>query len=174
MADNVTLPGTGVVIGADEVTIGAVPQQVQRMKLVDGTEGGTDLIPGTAARGLAVDPRSKVERIQIASAGLTIATTAYSANDQMGTIMDFASAVRTAGGTGTVLTATLVDKAKIVGAIDLYLFDRSVTLAADNAVADISDADMLFCLGKITFPPPLKPPLPTPLSAAKPVPPTLT
>lgn len=55
MADNVTLPGAGVVVGADEVTIGAVLQQVQRVKLVDGTDGGTGLIPGDATNGLQVN-----------------------------------------------------------------------------------------------------------------------
>lgn len=51
MSDNVTLPGTGAVVGADEVTIGAVLQQVQRVKLVDGTDGGTalSLIDSTGA-----------------------------------------------------------------------------------------------------------------------------
>lgn len=155
MADNVTLPGTGVVVGADEVTIGGVAQQVQRVKLVDGTDGGTDLLPGTTARGLSVDPRPNVARIQVASAGLTTASTAYVSGDQVGTLLEFAGAARGSGGGGTVLSATLVDKAKVTGAVDLFLFDRSVTPAADNAANDFSDADMLFCLGVVRFPAPL-------------------
>lgn len=55
MADTVTLPANGAVVGTDEVTIGGTLQQVQRIKLVDGTDGGTDLIGGTAANGLKVD-----------------------------------------------------------------------------------------------------------------------
>ena len=102
----------------------------------------------------AVDPRQKVSRLQVASAGLTTATTAYVAGDQLGTIIEVTNAVRETGGTGTVLSATLVDKAKIIGAVDAYLFDRSVTLAADNAAADFSDADILFCRGILQFPPP--------------------
>ncbi len=55
MSDTVTLPGTGTVVGSDEVTIGAVLQQVQRVKLVDGSDGGTGLIGGDATNGLDVD-----------------------------------------------------------------------------------------------------------------------
>lgn len=56
MADNVPITaGSGTTIGTDEVTIGAVLQHVQRVKLVDGTDGGTELIAGTAANGLDVD-----------------------------------------------------------------------------------------------------------------------
>lgn len=96
-------------------------------------------------------PAPAARRIQVQSAGLTIATTAYVANDQLGTILTFANAVRQVGATGVIQSATLLDQAAIVGAVDLYLFDRSVTLAADNAAATFSDADMLFCLGIISF-----------------------
>lgn len=61
MADNVTF-GTaiatapsGTVVGTDEVSIGGVTQHVQRMKLVDGANGGTELIGGDALNGLDVD-----------------------------------------------------------------------------------------------------------------------
>lgn len=56
MADGVPITaGAGTTIGTDEVTIGGTLQHVQRVKLVDGTDGGTDAIPGTAANGLDVD-----------------------------------------------------------------------------------------------------------------------
>jgi len=42
VAENVSItPGTGAVVGTDEVTINGVLVQVQRVKLVDSTEGGT-------------------------------------------------------------------------------------------------------------------------------------
>lgn len=99
-------------------------------------------------------PAPAAKRIQVQSAGLTTATTAYVANDQLGTILTFANAVRQTGATGVIQSATLLDQAAVTGAVDLYLFDRSVTLAADNAAAAFSDADMLFCLGIISFPAP--------------------
>lgn len=62
MADNVTIKdasGANVVTGTDEVTIGGVLQQVQRMKLVDGSDGGTSLIGSFPAGFLRVtdEPR---------------------------------------------------------------------------------------------------------------------
>lgn len=51
MADNVTLPGTGVVIASDDVA----SVQFQQVKLVDGTLGSTAAIGGDATNGLDVD-----------------------------------------------------------------------------------------------------------------------
>jgi hypothetical protein len=100
-------------------------------------------------------PSPAAKRIQVQSAGLTTATTAYVTGDQLGTILTFANAVRQTGATGVIQSATLLDQAAVIGAVDLYLFDRSVTLAADNAAAAFSDADMLFCLGIISFAAPI-------------------
>ncbi|MBA2704914.1 MAG: hypothetical protein H0U60_13815 [Blastocatellia bacterium] len=56
MADNVPITaGSGTTIGTDEVTIGGILQHVQRIKLVDGADGGTGLIGGDATNGLDVD-----------------------------------------------------------------------------------------------------------------------
>jgi hypothetical protein len=41
LADTITLPGTGAIVATDEVTFAAVLQHFQRMKLFDGTDGGT-------------------------------------------------------------------------------------------------------------------------------------
>lgn len=155
MADDLTLPATGAAVGTDEVDLGGGAVHVQYVKLVDGTEEGTDRLPGSAARGLAVEPRARASRIQVSSSGLTTATNAYVAADQMGAILEFPNAARAAGGTGTIQSATLLDKAAIVGAVDLFLFDRTVTVATDNAAAAFSDADMAFCLGILRFPPPI-------------------
>jgi hypothetical protein len=149
VADNIDItPGSGKTIGTDEVTIGAVLQHVQRMKLVDGTDGGTELVPGTAARGLSVDPRAKVIRTAITP---TISTTpAYTAGDVLGTLQTISNAARTSGGTGQVLSICVLDKTQAQRAsMDLLFFDRTVTVAADNAAVAMSDADMAFCLGVI-------------------------
>ncbi len=84
-----------------------------------------------------------------ASTGLTTASTAYSDGDQLGAIISF-----NIGSTNAIiLSASLIDKANIIGAVDAFIFDRSVTLASDNAAGpNISDADALFHLGTIEFP----------------------
>lgn len=89
-----------------------------------------------------------------ASSGLTTATTAYTDGDTLGAII----AMNMGAASGIIMSATLVDKAGtggVIGAVDCFIFDRSVTLAADNAAHAISDADALFKLGMISFPYPV-------------------
>lgn len=85
------------------------------------------------------------------STGLTTATTAYSDGDVMGAEMQWDMGTNTYG---LILGAQIVDAADIIGAVHLYLFDRSVTFGTDNAAPSISDADALFTLGSIYFPQP--------------------
>jgi hypothetical protein len=145
MADTVTLPGTGAVVGTDEVTIGGTPQQVQRIKLVDGSDGGTDLLPGSAARGLSTDPRLKVVRLQVTP---TISTTpAYTAKDAVGGLMAFSNAVRASGGTCLLQALQLVDKGQQMADLDLVLFDRSITAPTDNAIFAPSDTELGYVVG---------------------------
>jgi hypothetical protein len=87
-----------------------------------------------------------------ASTGLTTASTSYADGDQLGAIISFNLGVTSA----IILSATLVDKANIIGAVDAFIWDRSVTLASDNAAGPaVSDADALFNLGCINFPYPI-------------------
>lgn len=56
MADTVSITaGSGTVIGTDEVTIGGTAQHLQRIKLYDGTNGGTGAAAVTTAGALKVD-----------------------------------------------------------------------------------------------------------------------
>lgn len=90
-------------------------------------------------------------QLSVISAGLTTASTAYTDGDQLGTILTF---LGSGSPTGIIIVAAqLVDAANIVGAVDLFLWDRSVTLASDNAAGPaVSDADALFTQGVIEFP----------------------
>jgi hypothetical protein len=101
MPDNVTLnASTGTFVAStDEVTIGGVLAQVQRVKLVDGTDGGTELIGGTAANGLEVD----VTRIQG-----TVVIQGQQAANVTGSITTAASVVTATGAAGYNMAAVLV------------------------------------------------------------------
>lgn len=148
MADNVQITaGSGTAIAADDIS----SVWYQRVKVSLGADGSATDLNGTSTRGAYVDLRGMSTRIQATSAGLTTSSTAYSAGDQLGTELSFANAVRDSGGYGTVVTATLLDKAKVNSGVDLYLFDRSVTPASDNAAFAFSDADMEFCVGVVEF-----------------------
>lgn len=90
-------------------------------------------------------------QLVLTSAGLTTATTAYTDGDQLGTLI---TALGSGNPAGYLITdVTLVDKANILGAAELFLFDRSVTLAADNAAGPaVSGAHALFSQGTIQLP----------------------
>lgn len=80
-----------------------------------------------------------------------ISTAIYAVGDQLGDLLTFASILPDADIGGTIVSVAIIDKAGTNSAMDLFIYDRSVTLAADNAAAATSDADALFCLGAIGF-----------------------
>lgn len=145
MADNVAITaGSGTTIATDD--IGGV--HYQRVKLVNGTLDDSTAIVGDA-QGLWVLPRRDLQRISVQSSGLTTASTAYTAGDQVGAQFTFANAARASGGSGMIVGCTLISAAVNIGAYDLVLTDSSITLAADNAVWAVSDADALKTVGAI-------------------------
>ncbi len=102
---------------------------------------------------LWVHPIQSSFRIEVDSAGLTTATTAYTAGDVAGTEMEFASAARVSTWGGVITGATLLDKSlrSAAIAIELWLFKAASTPAANNAAADWSDANMANLVGIINF-----------------------
>lgn len=144
MANNTVL---NAMSGGDSIAdedISAVKYQL--IKLVDGTAAGTTRIAGDST-GLHVSAHRDFQDITVTSAGLTTATTAYTAGDQVGNQMTFANAARVTGGSGVVTGCVLISAADVIGPFDLVLTDSSVTLAADNAAYAISDADALKMVG---------------------------
>ena len=148
MADNVAITaGSGTTISTDEVAVnGGTTGHVQHVKLVDGTSNGTDGVPGTT-QGLAIVNRRDLQRIAVDSGGLTIATTAYTAGDQVGSQFTLTNAARASGGTGTIVGVTLTSAADIIGGYDVVFTRSSITLAADNAAYAISDTDAKAVVG---------------------------
>lgn len=102
-----------------------------------------------------IKARRDLVRIATTSAGLTIATTAYTAGDQVGTQFTMAGAARASGGTGTIVGCALINAhltltgAEVIGAYDVVITRSSITLAADNAAYAISDADACNVVGLI-------------------------
>lgn len=90
-------------------------------------------------------------RLVIATSGsLTTSVTAYTSGDVLGSELSFTSIVRTGRG-GVIQSAVLSDAAKVIGAVDLFLFSAASTPAADNAANSWSDANRLLWLGTIHF-----------------------
>lgn len=78
------------------------------------------------------------------STGLTIATTPYSANDQVGPLFTFTNVAAAAGGAVNIESITLEDHGDITIIYDVIFFRQTVALAGDNAQFAISDADARF------------------------------
>lgn len=79
---------------------------------------------------------------------------AYTSGDVLGGLQTLSNAARISGGSGIIQSITVLDKTQAQrAAIDLLFFDRSVTVAADNAAVAMSDADMAFCLGIVSIGP---------------------
>lgn len=143
MADDIDVtPGTGRTIATDEVGT----RNFQLVKLVDGTAESTAPLPGSATRGLAVDPRPLVARIAATPA---ISLTAYAAKDAVGGLMTFAGAARTAGGACRLSGLQVVDLAQQMKSMDLLLFDRTITAPTDNAIFAPTDAELAYCVGVV-------------------------
>lgn len=81
----------------------------------------------------------------------TISTSIYASGDEVGGLMTFTSILPDAVLGGQIVSAAIVDKAAQNAALDLFIYDRSITVAADNAATSVSDADALFCQGVISF-----------------------
>lgn len=108
-----------------------------------GTDGDYSALSTTSTGELRVMSHRPLVKSSVASGGLTTATTAYTAGDQVGTEFTMTGCARTSGGSGYITGVTLTDAADIIGAYDVVIFDSSTTPAADNAAASWSDTDIL-------------------------------
>ena len=76
---------------------------------------------------------------------------AYSANDNIGGTLVFPAAARAAGKGISIETITVSDLAKQNAALDIVFFRGGVTAVADNAAADVADADLPTALGHVNL-----------------------
>lgn len=146
MSDNFPLtPGSGRNAATDEVSYSGDTADVQLIRIVGttGSEGAKTVVEMARADTYRVTAHRDTLRIAVASSGLTTATTAYTAGDQVGALLTLANAARASGGTGRILGVSLLDANDIIGPYDVVFFRASVTLAADNAAFAISDSDAL-------------------------------
>lgn len=146
MADNVEITaGAGTPVATDDVA----GVHYQRMKLVTAEDGASEPIGDDdlgSGRALWVAPRRNLIRVQQTP---TISTTVYAAKDAIGGLLTFANAARSAGGSGRVVGLQIVDRDQERAAIDLVLFDRSITAPTDNAVFDPTDAELAYVVGVV-------------------------
>lgn len=139
MADDVVLNlgSGGDTVAADEIS----SKKYQRIKLIQGIDGVNDGDVSATAP-LNVQTKKDQLRTKVNTSSLTLASTAYTAGDQVGTLLTVANAARASGGGGRITQVMLLDVNDVIGAYDVVFFDQSVTLSGgDNGVFSISDSD---------------------------------
>jgi hypothetical protein len=140
-AGSITVDGTvtanlGTIAGvATETTLSGLNTKVPSGLTVTSTRLLTD------GSGVTQPVRSTGN---VFNSDLTLDTSAYAAGDSFCTLLTVTGAVLTAGDTSILDYIHIVDVDDVGPALRLYFFDRSVTLPANNAVWNVSDADMKF------------------------------
>ena len=81
----------------------------------------------------------------------TITAGAYSAGDAVGGLLTF-DIIQNHNIGGIIKSVVITDKAKQSVEFDLVLFNQTFTPTADNAAFDVSDADLLNCVGVANIP----------------------
>lgn len=152
MADNVAITaGAGTNIATDD--IGGV--QHQRVKTQFGADGSATDVSTTNP--LPVRISDGTDQATLNGGGATtvevgsalwyeadvpgVVAAAYAIGDQFGTLITIANAARFTGGGGVITSVLWHDNDDLAGPMDIMFFNDTLTLAADNAVFAISDAD---------------------------------
>lgn len=150
MADNVAITaGAGTNIATDDT--GSAHEQIVKLDL--GKNGTfTGYVGGEAVGsdfGMYVVPRPYDQQQSQNSAGLTTASTNYTAGDTLGTGWTYTSAARASGGLGVITGVVARDLADVMTSMTLYIFSASVTFGTDNSAPSISDSDTQYLCGRI-------------------------
>ena len=160
MADNVTLPGTGLDVKTREKSA----KHVQAIELDLGGSGGVSILEkGPVSGANSIPVVTPTDDIVTVSTTITrpADTTAYAANDALANSTSspatggftLANAARASGGSGVILDVVFSMSTNagtpLVG--EIWVFDQSVTAINDNAAFAISDAEVQTLVGIIPF-----------------------
>ena len=139
MADNVAItPGSGATVAADD--IGSV--LYQRVKVVHGADGSATDVSSASPL-----PTRRAWTTLVAAP--TVTAGIYSANDVVGGLLTFASAVRDTGGHGRIHTIVLTDLTVTANVLNLWFYDTLPATIADNGAFDIPDAEVPTLVGTV-------------------------
>lgn len=149
MADGLLVtPGSGATISTDDL---GGSGHVQRVKLMDGTNDSTAVIPGDATSGLQVNPTPAVV---LKTATPTITAGTYATGNALGDLLTFATANRASGKAIEIVGARILDKnanATALSVYELHLFDRTFAATTDKTAWSILDSDAANLAETLTF-----------------------
>lgn len=154
MADNVEITaGSGTTIATDDIS----SVHYQRVKLVDGTLGGTGAIGGDATYGLDVDVlRIAAGENVIGLVGAsntvvtvtpTLDTSQYASGDLLFDSTEVAAAVRANGYTAVLDSVTIIDKDDQGIAFTLLVANAATDFGTLNSAPDADDTEAATVIG---------------------------
>lgn len=167
MADNVTLPGTGSSVAADDIG-GAL---YQRVKIALGADGAAaDLAPGqglmAASVPVAIASNQSAVPVSDNSGSLTVDgdvtvtspdivvtvtptvdTSAYANGDLLFDATEVANAVRSNGSTAILQSVTIIDKADQKTAFALLIANAATDFGTLNSAPDPDDTEAATVIG---------------------------
>lgn len=130
--------------------------------MATNSNGTVDFGNGKLARACVPVDANGDPRLDVVGGGSTARPTlsltlsngggAYQANDRLGDVAggdQLANVLATAGGQGIVTAITCHDKDDVGGTLELWFFDASPTLAADNAAFSLADAELAKVVGVV-------------------------
>ncbi len=123
--------------GGDDTDAAANPQYIE--------VGGLDGLPVAVIGAVGVTGNIVTRTVIVPGIG----TGAHSIADTVGGLFELPNIVRAGGAGGMVATVVLIESTLNSTSTELWLFDRTVTPAADDAAHSISDADANYCVGVI-------------------------
>ena len=121
---------------------------VEGLVMIDGTTAfrrGRNAVTrtdGGATQKVADQAMAWPPSVRISQTPTVSTSPAYTAKDAVGGLLTFANAVRETGGSGVLMGVTVIDASMQMPSLELVLFDRTFTAAADNAIFSPSDADL--------------------------------
>lgn len=146
------MPTTNISVNGGDVASGN-PLPITGSGVAGTAAAGVQTVQGVASM-VPVNISDQTANITV-SVTLTVGAS-YATGDHVGTSgapISFANAVRTSGGSATIRSVTISDPAaSTAAALELWLFNATVTPPADSAAWDLSDASGLKCVGVISIP----------------------
>jgi len=149
--------GAGPTMATESVTIATVPVTLEQIKLVfgdlgsfTGAQGGRTVDGSSTIAAGFVDPRMDGKDTSV---NPTISTSAYSAGQCIGAVLDFGAMARANNGGVLITSATLIDTSNQKQTIVLFLFNQNPTNGTytDHATPTANATDMSYVRGFIPF-----------------------
>ena len=136
------------VAGSEVVTLGAGTATYGKLAANSGVDIGDVDVTSIAAGETHIGDVGGADIIITQTP--TVTAGAYSANDAVGGLLTFTNAARVSGGGGVIKSVVFIDDAGQDVALELWLFDTTITAIADNAAWALTEAQLHTCVAVIS------------------------